>query len=186
MVCFRPDSEQFCLFKWLHWLVTWAFLPTGYPKQKGQLAVSMRFHFMLLTEEARERKDAMKAKSNKKWNKCIYGRLERQDHIEQNMPFFAWPQQEGTAALTIFSLCSLVKRTKRQMYYFELEHSATKTPAKEGQSRVVYNARDISTAFSSFLFCLFGWVLLSALINFSVNVKNTSVCFHIALHAVYV
>lgn len=43
---------------------------------------------------------------------------------------------------------------------------------EEGQSRVFYNAKDISTSFSSFFLGLFCWALLSALINFSVNVKT--------------
>lgn len=43
---------------------------------------------------------------------------------------------------------------------------------EEGQSRVFYNAKDISTSFSSLFFGLFCWALLSALINFSVNVKT--------------
>lgn len=43
---------------------------------------------------------------------------------------------------------------------------------EEGQRRVFYNAKDISTSFISFFFGLFRWALQSALINFSVNVKT--------------
>lgn len=46
----------------------------------------------------KERKDTVKAKNNQKWNKCISGRFERQEHIEQNVPFFAVAAEGGAGS----------------------------------------------------------------------------------------